>query len=119
MDCHVRFETSEMLATFLASTPLLSESWRLCTVAATAPRSFVAEQSGGVVYVAFPSVQMVAGSDSNSSWRNLVALDSIGDVPLFSSHRIKEGEEPVMVHAGMLNLFSSVFKPFQNQVIIN
>ncbi|XP_061356208.1 lipase-like PAD4 [Gastrolobium bilobum] len=112
-----QFETSEMLATFLASTPLLSESWRLCSMAATAPPgSFVTERSGGgVVYVAFPGVQMVVGSDS--SWRNLVPLDSIGDVPLFSSHRNKEGIGPVMVHAGMLNLFWSFFKPFQNQML--
>ncbi|KAJ6378062.1 hypothetical protein OIU78_028317 [Salix suchowensis] len=27
------FETTEMLADFLASTPLLSESWRLCNLA--------------------------------------------------------------------------------------
>ncbi|TKY73799.1 Lipase PAD4 [Spatholobus suberectus] len=110
------FETSEMLATFLASTPLLSESWRLCTtVAATAPRSFMTEQRGGVVYVAFPGVEMAVGSDS--SWRNLVPLDSIGDVPLFSVRRNKEGDGPVMVHAGMLNLFLSFFEPFRNQML--
>ncbi|RDX66403.1 Lipase-like PAD4, partial [Mucuna pruriens] len=111
------FETSEMLAAFLASTPLLSESWRLCTtVAATAPRSFVTEQSGGVAYVAFPGVEMAAESDSR--WRNLVPLESIGDVPLFSARRSnKEGDEPVMVHAGMLNLFLSLFDPFQNQML--
>ncbi|XP_027338671.1 lipase-like PAD4 [Abrus precatorius] len=111
------FETSEMLATLLASTPLLSESWRLCTtVATTAPLSFMTERSGGgVVYVAFPGAQMAGGSYSN--WSNLVPLNSIGDVPLFSSHRYKEGDEPVMVHAAMLNLFSSIFKPFQNQML--
>ncbi|KAK7350909.1 hypothetical protein VNO77_09958 [Canavalia gladiata] len=110
------FETSQMLATFLASTPLLSESWRLCTtVASTAPWGFVTEQSGVVVYVAFPDVEMTCGSES--SWTNLVPLNSIGDVPLFPSHRNKENNEPVMVHAGMLNLFSSFFKPFQNQML--
>ncbi|KAG5050123.1 hypothetical protein JHK85_011226 [Glycine max] len=108
-----------MLATLLASTPLLSESWRLCTtVAATAPRSFMTEQhgGGGVVYVAFPGVEMAAGSDSIC--RNLVALESIGDVPLFSARRRnKEGDEPVMVHAGMLNLLSTFFEPFQKQML--
>ncbi|CAJ1974823.1 unnamed protein product [Sphenostylis stenocarpa] len=104
-----------MLATFLASTPLLSESWRLCTtVAATSPRSFVTEEEGGVVYVAFPGVEMAAASDS--CWRTLVALDSIGDLTLFSARRTKEDFEPVMVHAGMLNLFSTYFNPFQNQI---
>lgn len=107
-----------MLATFLTSTPLLSESWQLCTTAAAAaPRSFVTEQrGGGVVYVAFPGVEMVAAS-TDSSWRNFVALDSIGDMPLFSARRLnKEGDEPVMVHAGMLNLLSTFFEPFQKQV---
>ncbi|XP_061346841.1 lipase-like PAD4 [Gastrolobium bilobum] len=112
------FESSEMLATFLGSTPLLSESWRLCGQAnttATAIRSFVTERIGGVVYVAFSGVQMAGGSDP--SWRNLVPLASIGGVPLFSSRRNKEGEEPVMVHAGMLNLFLSFFNSFQNQML--
>lgn len=104
-----------MLATFLASTPLLSESWRLCTAAAAfAPRSFVTEQgAGGVVYVAFPGIEMVA---ADSSWRTLVPLVSIGDVTLFSARRDKDDDDPVMVHAGMLNLLSTSFDPFQNQV---
>ncbi|KAK4410304.1 hypothetical protein Sango_0103400 [Sesamum angolense] len=42
-----RFESSEMLATFLASTPLLEESWRLCSHAnAVAQRSFARECGG-------------------------------------------------------------------------
>ncbi|ESW09760.1 hypothetical protein PHAVU_009G154000 [Phaseolus vulgaris] len=109
------FETSEMLATFLASTPLLSESWRLCTaVAASAPRSFVIEQGvGGVMYVAFPGMEMAA---TDSSWRALEPLASIGDVTLFSARRNKE-DDPVMVHAGMLKLFSTFFDSFQNQML--
>ncbi|KAK7316932.1 hypothetical protein RJT34_00756 [Clitoria ternatea] len=112
-----RFESSEMLATFLASTPLLSESWRLCaTVATTASRSFVTERSGGgVVYVAFSGVQMAGGFDS--SWRNLVPLESIGNVPLLFLHRNNETDEPVTVHAGMLNLFYSIFNEFQTQML--
>nr|KYP33105.1 hypothetical protein KK1_046071 [Cajanus cajan] len=96
------------------STPLLSESWRLYTsVAATVPRNFVTEGGGDVVYMAFPGVEMVAAS-TESNWRKLVALDSIGDMEVFSARRNKEGHEPVMVHAGMLNLFSTVFDPIQN-----
>jgi len=104
-----------MLATFLASTPLLSESWRLCTaMAASAPPSFVTEQGvGGVMYVAFPGMEMAA---VDSSWRTLVPLVSVGDVTLFSARRDKDDDDPVMVHAGMLNLFSTFFDPFQNQV---
>ncbi|KAK7358794.1 hypothetical protein VNO77_00733 [Canavalia gladiata] len=110
------FESREMLATFLSSTPLLSNSWSLCTQANATPfRSFLADRVAGVVYVAFSGVHMAGESDSN--WRNLTALDSIGGVPLFSSRRTKEGEEPVMVHTGMLNLFSSLFNSFQNQIL--
>ncbi|XP_014502164.1 lipase-like PAD4 [Vigna radiata var. radiata] len=110
------FETSEMLATFLASTPLLSESWRLCTTTATSPpRSFLTEQgAGGMVYIAFPGIEMVA---ADSSWRTLVPLVSIGDVTLFSARRDKEDDDPVMVHAGVLNLLSTFFDAFQNQML--
>ncbi|KAL1326784.1 hypothetical protein HN51_036897 [Arachis hypogaea] len=110
------FESSEMLATFVASTPLLAESWRLCNHvnrSATAHRSFVAEQIGRVAYVAFSGVQMVGGSDD--TWRNMVPLDRIGDVAFFSC--IREGEEPVMVHAGILNLFNSLLHSFQTQML--
>ncbi|PRQ49497.1 putative carboxylesterase [Rosa chinensis] len=48
------FESSELVASFLASTPLLSESWRLCSVAnASAPLGFVSERIGDVGYFAF------------------------------------------------------------------
>ncbi|CAL5214613.1 unnamed protein product [Lathyrus oleraceus] len=112
------FESSEMLATFLISTPLLPESWRLCSQAnasAANLRSFVVERVGAVVYVAFSGVQMAGGSDP--SWRTLAPLDRIGGLPLFSSRRNKEAEEPVMVHAGMLTIFSSLFNSIQNQVL--
>ncbi|KAK7247603.1 hypothetical protein RIF29_42489 [Crotalaria pallida] len=116
-------ETSpfEMVATLLASTPLLPESWRLCSQAnaSSSHRRLVTDRIGGVVYVAFSGVQMVSGGwDPN--WRNMVELERIGDVALFPSPcRKKEGEEPVkvMVHAGMLNLFSSFFNSFQNQML--
>ncbi|KAI6691785.1 hypothetical protein NL676_019495 [Syzygium grande] len=43
-----RFETSEMVGTFLASTPLLKEAWRLCIAAdRMGCGGFVAEQVGG------------------------------------------------------------------------
>ncbi|CAN0917494.1 Lipase-like PAD4 [Linum grandiflorum] len=57
------FESSEMMANFLASTPLLKESWRLCQLANNnhstllSEVSFVAEigtsNGGGVGYLAF------------------------------------------------------------------
>ncbi|GAU25388.1 hypothetical protein TSUD_70410 [Trifolium subterraneum] len=90
------FESSEMLATFLISTPLLPESWRLCSQANAAAnlRSFVVEHVGAIVYMAFSGVQMAGGSDP--SWRTLVPLKIIGGVPLFWSYGNKETEEPVL-----------------------
>lgn len=98
-----------MLSTFLASTPLLSEAWRLCSVANTsAPMRFVTELIGEVGYVAFSGIQMVEGSEP-ASCRELVPLESAGGVigdlfsPLLSAR--KEDEEPIMVHGGLLKLF--------------
>uniref|UniRef100_A0A5B7B1P6 Putative lipase-like PAD4 n=1 Tax=Davidia involucrata TaxID=16924 RepID=A0A5B7B1P6_DAVIN len=113
------FETSEMLATFLASTPLLLESWKLCSLAnATAQQSFVVNPIGKVTYVAFSGVQMVSGLEP--SCRNLVPLvHSAANGVLFPAlDRHSEGEEPVMVHAGLLHLFLSVFNTpnFENQM---
>ncbi|XP_057731302.1 lipase-like PAD4 [Arachis stenosperma] len=113
------FETSEDLATCLATSPIISESWRLCSVAnATAARSFVAENGGGdgeVVYVALSGIQMAEGTES--SWRRLVVLESIGGESLFSMHRKREEEEVVMVHAAIFDLFSSFFVSFRNQML--
>ncbi|XP_052196766.1 lipase-like PAD4 [Diospyros lotus] len=113
------FESSEMLATFLASTPLLSESWKLCSHAnATAPRSFVTTPVGDVAYVAFSGVQPVSGlEEPYSSQRNLVALDNIAAAAgLFSEILLQE--PAVKVHAGFLHLFLSIFNStnFQAQV---
>ncbi|MED6135121.1 Lipase-like pad4 [Stylosanthes scabra] len=111
------FESSDMLATFVASTPLLAESWRLCNHANTSPaahRSFVAERIGRVAYVALSGVQMVGGC-WYETWRNMVALDRMDDVAVFSC--IREGEEPVMVHAGILNLFNSLLHSFKTQML--
>ncbi|XP_021900321.1 lipase-like PAD4 isoform X1 [Carica papaya] len=113
------FESSEMLATFIASTPLLSESWRMCSVATrNSPQSFVMEQVGEIVYVAFPAAQMVhVGSEP--SCREMVRLDFAScSSALFPLCRPIDGEEPVMVHAALLSLFLSVFQSpsFQSQM---
>ncbi|KAK4538873.1 hypothetical protein RGQ29_032288 [Quercus rubra] len=112
------FETSEMLSTFLASTPLLSESWRLCNISNTStPRGFLTEQIGDVGYIAFSGIQTVGNSEP--SCRNLVPLmESDGNALFIPLHRLNEGEEPVMVHAGLLQLFLSMHSStsFQNQV---
>lgn len=116
-----RFETSEMLATFLASTPLLPESWKLCSRAnyTAAPESFVTNHIGDVTYIAFSGVQSDNGLDAIC--RNLVPLDSSskGLFPSFHGQGEGEGEEdPVMVHEGFLHLFWFMYHnpTFQNQV---
>ncbi|KAF8018685.1 hypothetical protein BT93_H3552 [Corymbia citriodora subsp. variegata] len=101
------FETSEMLGTFLTSTPLLKEAWRLCSTAnAMGAGAFVAEQVGVVGYMAFSGVQempLLLGRDLNCGL--LVPLDP-ADHGLFAPLKYRyDGEEPVMVHSGALGLF--------------
>lgn len=106
-----------MLASFLASTPLLSESWKLCSHAnAATPQIFVSKRIGEVSYVAFSGVQRVAGLDLGCR-RSLVAVDTAaaGIFPALQRYG-SEAEEPVMVHAGMLRLFLSMINNFQTQV---
>ncbi|KAK1551850.1 hypothetical protein Q3G72_029855 [Acer saccharum] len=103
------FETSEVLATFLASTPLLSESWQLCNLANTKPNAgFLTEQIGDIGYVAFSSMEMIPESDI--CYGELGPLDR-GNNQLFSPlHRqINEGEDPIKVHTGFLDLFFAIY----------
>ncbi|KAL3591414.1 hypothetical protein D5086_010054 [Populus alba] len=111
------FETSEMLATFLASTPLLSESWRLCNLAnANSPQGFVAEQIGSIGYVAFSGIQSVSGSDP--SFKKLVPLPDVGNSMFHPLHPQTEGEEPVLVQGALLRIFENIYKDpsFQSQM---
>ncbi|KAI9394240.1 hypothetical protein POPTR_005G068700v4 [Populus trichocarpa] len=111
------FETSEMLATFLASTPLLPESWRLCNLAnANSPQGFVAEQIGSIGYVAFSGIESVSGSDP--SFKNLVPLPDGGNSMFHPLHHQTEGEEPVLVQGALLRIFENIYKDpsFQNQM---
>ncbi|KAK6150797.1 hypothetical protein DH2020_015729 [Rehmannia glutinosa] len=94
-----------MLATYLASTPLLEESWRLCSRANTAAQqSFAVNRVGKVAYVAFSGVQVVDCSEE--SCRSLVELES-GAKGIFGAFcGGGEGDrEPIMVHGGLLQLF--------------
>ena len=121
-----RFETSEMLARFLGSTPLLPESWKLCARSnVMAPQGFLTDEVGGVTYVAFSGVQSVDGLDPFCG--NLVPLLAAsgvspfsggGDGGMFSAFQKQEHENTVMVDAGLLNLFLDIYRTpvFQNQV---
>ncbi|PON51753.1 Lipase-like domain containing protein [Parasponia andersonii] len=121
------FETSEMVATFLASTPLVRESWRLCAAASFSTTGFVIEQIGHVGYLAFSSVQ-TGQAISDPNWARLVPFEAADDVvfgPLMT-HGDGDGDgdgddhqRPVMVHAGLLELFLSLFRSqaLQHQIL--
>ncbi|PQP92402.1 lipase-like PAD4 isoform X1 [Prunus yedoensis var. nudiflora] len=122
------FESSEMVASFLASTPLLSEAWQLCSVANTAAAApyggFVPLQIGDVGYFAFSSNGIMTSSPSSSSEeeysrfsRNLVALGGAGHDLFSPLTNNNEEEEAVMVHEGLLNLFLRCFQAVQNQMV--
>ncbi|KAL2498988.1 Uncharacterized protein Adt_24538 [Abeliophyllum distichum] len=97
-----------MLAIFLASTPLLEESWKLCHHANTAlVQNFVVNQVGEVTYVAFSTVQKVGGVNSCS--RDSVALEIAAEGFFIAFNRHNEGEELVMFHAGLLQLFLALY----------
>ncbi|KAJ4953490.1 hypothetical protein NE237_030322 [Protea cynaroides] len=112
------FETSEKLAEFLASTSLLSESWRLCSLANTSvpPCRIIVDQIGDVGYVAFSGVVGV-----NSDGDNLVPLESdpFGNGPFSSSYSREDGEDPAMVHSWFLHIFLNIFHSpiFHNQML--
>ncbi|XP_030440511.1 lipase-like PAD4 [Syzygium oleosum] len=114
------FESSEMLASFLASTPFLEASWGLCSFAnAAAPGGFVAERRGGVGYLAFSSVQVIDGSEPSCG--TPVELAEWGCEDLFSPLRCDgdgDGEETVKVDAGFLRLFLEFYRrpDFRNQI---
>lgn len=107
-----RFESSETLAAFVASTPLLEESWKVCGVAdASVESNFAVIRVGGTAYVGFSGVKLGAGVDQ--SCRNLVPLPD----ELFCTLCV-DGADPAMVHTGLLNLFLSVYTDnlFRDQV---
>ncbi|KAK4756359.1 hypothetical protein SAY87_006486 [Trapa incisa] len=108
------FESSEILAAFLASSSIPVHSWELCSQAnAAAPRSFVVKQFGNTGYISFSGIQEMPASVLGSA--KLVPLAAASS-EMFPSFNIQggggaalreEGEEevPAMVHAGMLHLF--------------
>ncbi|KAL7101944.1 hypothetical protein ACP275_08G087800 [Erythranthe tilingii] len=117
-----QFESSETLAAYLASTPLLEESWRLCGHAnAAAQQSFAVNRVGtaAAAYVAFSGVQVVDCSEE--SCRSLVELESGAAKGVFSvfSGRAEGDQEPFMVHGGLLRLFLNFYytQNFQHKML--
>nr|GEW38721.1 lipase-like PAD4 [Tanacetum cinerariifolium] len=108
------FETSEMLGRFLASTHLVSESWKVCARANVMGNGgFMCDEVDGVVYVGFSGV-VIMGDGLDLFCGNMVGLSDA----LFQG-LVKNGDEDVvMVDTGLLRLFLSVLNTpvFQNQM---
>ncbi|KAI6691791.1 hypothetical protein NL676_019501 [Syzygium grande] len=108
-----------MVGTFLASTPLLQETWRLCgTANLMGCGALVAELVGGVGYVAFSGVQVLPLPSSDLNYGTLVPLGEAGRGLFTPLKRHYDGEELVMVHSGLLSLFLDFHSgpDFQSQV---
>ncbi|CAH8337677.1 unnamed protein product [Eruca vesicaria subsp. sativa] len=105
-----RFETSELQASFMMSTPLWSDSWSLCNAADSAGNIQI-QHVAGIMYVALPKVEM------NQPW-NLVDLEVAGD-GLFSalSSSLPFGEPPLMVNGALRDLFVSSGHLIQSQIM--
>lgn len=112
-----------MLARFLGSTPMLTESWKLCARSnVMSPQGFLIDEVGGVCYVAFSGVQSLDGLEPG----NMVPLSVAGVSPvygggdggLFSALQKQSDEDIVMVDAGLLQLFLNIYHTpiFQNQM---
>jgi len=99
-----------MLGAYLASTPLLTQSWELCQHANTsASSSFVAEMIGDVVYVAFSGAHAAGPVPDNGFFRSVPIGSVGGGQELFRPlAREEESEGPVLVHAHSLQLFLEI-----------
>ncbi|WOH07059.1 hypothetical protein DCAR_0626488 [Daucus carota subsp. sativus] len=112
------FETSEMLASFVASTPLLEQSWKLCQLANTKRDELVTQHVGEAIHVAFSGGGGMHGLDTICG--NLVPLidKSSKNREMFSAFERQE-DEVVMVHSGFLHQFVCMYNnsTFQNQML--
>lgn len=103
----------------MVSTSLTEKSWRVCQAAnANSQRSYAVEIVDGVTYVAFSGVQELDHSETDANLVVLPAVDVNGHRIFFPFGRLNDGEDAVMVHSGMLNIFLSFYMNpnFQSQV---
>ncbi|KAF8052915.1 hypothetical protein N665_1492s0019 [Sinapis alba] len=104
-----RFETSELQASLMMSTPLWPDSWSLCNVADSS-RSIQIQHIGGTMYVALPEVEM-------NQPGNLVGLDVAGDELFFDfSTSLTSDEPPAMVNGSVRELFVSSARFIESQI---
>lgn len=116
------FETSEMAANFLASTNVLLESWNTCNYAnSPVSEGFVINQNGPVGLVGFSGLKYLRhGFGPNLN--GMVGLQGGPFDGLFPGpgRHSDDNDEPIMVHAGLLDLFLGVYgtPSFQTQMKI-
>ncbi|XP_076910542.1 lipase-like PAD4 [Bidens hawaiensis] len=117
-----------MQARFLGSTPMLTESWKLCARAnVMAAQGFLVDEVGGVSYVAFSGVQSLDGLEPFCG--TMVPLSVAGVSPVYDGGMFSAVEKQsggggdnnnniVMVDAGLLQLFLNIYHTpvFQNQM---
>ncbi|XP_024013452.1 lipase-like PAD4 [Eutrema salsugineum] len=104
-----RFETSELQASFMMSTPLWSDSWSLCN-AANSAGSIQVQHIAGIMYVALPAMEIIQLGD-------LVGLEVAGDglFPALSTSLATDEPLP-MVDAAILELFIPLLPLIQSQI---
>ena len=104
-----QFETSELQASLMMSTPLWSDSWSLCNLADSS-KSIQIQRIAGTMYVALPEVEM-------NQPGNLVDLKVDGN-ELFSAFSTSStsDEPPPMVNGAILDLFVSSALFIESQV---
>ncbi|MQL82075.1 hypothetical protein Taro_014517, partial [Colocasia esculenta] len=111
-----RFETTHMLGTSIASSPLLAEAWRQSAAAdSSGGPGIVAQQADDVVYVAFsglPALQALTAGGTSSRFFSAVPINIAGGGAsggeLFSPLAAGNGE-PALVHAASLHCFLAAY----------
>ncbi|CAA7019211.1 unnamed protein product [Microthlaspi erraticum] len=105
-----RYETSELQASLMMSTPLWSDSWTLCN-AANCARSIQIQNIAGIIYVALPPVIKM------TELGDLVALEVIqkGNFSGLSTS-LSSDEPPPMVDAAILKGLESSLALFHSQI---
>lgn len=105
-----RYETSELQASFMMSTPLWSDSWTLCH-AANCARSVQIQNIAGIIYVALPPVIKM------TELGDLVGLEVIKNGNFSGlSASLASDEPPPMVDAALLKHLESSLLLVHSQV---
>ncbi|KAK1277818.1 hypothetical protein QJS04_geneDACA016552 [Acorus gramineus] len=120
---HPVFETSHILGSLLASSPLLSDAWSHCCLASSssARAPFVVTHARDATYVAFSGVQGACGGGGGGGGGVFgeVPIDAAGD-GIFSSlvDRSGGGSETVLVHGEFLGMFMALYGTTEFQMLL-